>query len=137
LIFFFRCLKYKNSRKLSIELLDTETQESEEENEEIEVEKYSEYLEKFIKDEATRGNEIADDIKDYLLQNPVFLTRNAHYLKHKLPNIELKSNDNSIIPFHYKILRKQPFYHYRKNSLKNARKVICCFVLLHNLICIN
>lgn len=115
--------KYKNSLKLTIELLDTETQESEEENEEIEIEKYSEYIDKFIKDEASIGNEITEDIKDYLLQNPVFLTRNAHYLKHKLPNIDSNTNDNSIIPFHYKILRKQPLFHYRKNSLKHARKV--------------
>lgn len=65
-----------------MELLDTEGDEGDDEdlNEEVaEVEKWSEYVEKYI----NAGPEVSVEIKEMLLKRPVFLTRSAHVLKHK------------------------------------------------------
>lgn len=69
-ICFLSFFKYKNSGRLTFELLDTESQENQ--NEMNEIEKWSEYIEKYCGDEA---NQITDEIKESLLTKPVFLTR--------------------------------------------------------------
>ena len=75
LLFIF---KYKNSGRLTVELLDTETQENNE-NELVEIEKWSEYVERYCNDE---NNHLGDEIKGALLKKPVFLTRyNDHLIK--------------------------------------------------------
>jgi hypothetical protein len=62
-------LKYKNSGELTVELLDTENADMDE-NEVVEIEKWSEYIEKYCND-----NQISDEFKDALVRKPVFLTR--------------------------------------------------------------
>jgi hypothetical protein len=66
-LFFF---KYKNSGRLTVELLDTEDNLNE--NEMNDIEKWSEYIEKYCGDE---NNIVNDEIKEALLAKPVFLTR--------------------------------------------------------------
>lgn len=66
-----------------MELLDTEGDEGDDEdmNEEVvEVEKWSEYVDKYIN---AGPAEVSVEIKEMLLKRPVFLTRSAHVLKHK------------------------------------------------------
>jgi paired amphipathic helix protein Sin3a len=53
---------------LTLELLDTEHEASEEP---VEVEKWSEYVEKYVANDDT----ISDDLKDQLSRKPVFLPR--------------------------------------------------------------
>lgn len=56
-------------------------EDDDEMNEEIDVEKWSEYIEKYSQNAETP---LSEEIKQRLLQRPIFLTRNAHYLKCKL-----------------------------------------------------
>jgi paired amphipathic helix protein Sin3a len=61
-------LQYKNDCRLTIELLDTDTENSEEP---VEVERWSEYVEKYIANDDT----IPGELKDQLSRKPVFLPR--------------------------------------------------------------
>ena len=54
---------------MTIELLDTETENSEDP---VEVERWSEYVEKYI-----ANDNISDELKDQLTKKPVFLPRYA------------------------------------------------------------
>lgn len=79
----FKIISYKNSCRLTIELLETdEDDEEDEDNEEIaEIEKWSEYVEKYCNAEE---NALSDELKARLSNRvPVFLTKNAHVLKAK------------------------------------------------------
>ena len=57
----------KSDKKLSIELLDTEEDHS---DDPVEVEKWSDYVDKFVKGEDTSA-----ELRDQLAKKPVFLTR--------------------------------------------------------------
>jgi paired amphipathic helix protein Sin3a len=76
----FQITSYKNSNRLTIQLLDTQEEEDDEDSEIAEIEKWSEYIEKYCNDETTP---VGNEIKELLLKKPVFLTRNAHCLKTK------------------------------------------------------
>ncbi|XP_064645253.1 paired amphipathic helix protein Sin3a-like isoform X2 [Lineus longissimus] len=65
----FKVMLYKNDCRLTIELLDTDTENSEEP---VEVERWSEYVEKYIANDET----IPGELKDQLSRKPVFLPRN-------------------------------------------------------------
>ena len=84
----YKIISYKNSCRLTIELIDTQSDEDDDEDEDAECEKWSEYVEKYS------NNELDDDIKNSLLKKCVFLTRNAHYLKQKF-GIYKENNNNS------------------------------------------
>lgn len=61
-------LQYKPDCKLTIELLDTDSDVSEDP---VEVEKWSEYVEKYVSD----GDIISEELKDQLSKKPIFLPR--------------------------------------------------------------
>ena len=116
-----------------------------------EIEKWSEYIEKYCSDE---NNPISDDLKEALIAKPVFLTRyvlyifikrffysflrlllfrTAHNLKQRFQDDEKKMDhleivDNIVCKFDvnsYK-LKFEPNTEsvmYRKNSMKMAKKV--------------
>ena len=74
--------------------MDTQDEDDDEEetNEEIaDIEKWSEYVEKYCNGSET----MKDDIKNELLNRPVFLTRNAHILKQKYENALQAKNGQS------------------------------------------
>lgn len=82
----FKIISYKNSCRLTIELLETdEDDEEDEDNEEIsEIEKWSEYVEKYC---SAEEHTLSDELKARLTNRvPVFLTKNAHVLKVKHEN---------------------------------------------------
>ena len=64
----FKIMVYKNVSKVTIELLDTETAESEDG---VEIERWSEYIEKYAKDDDT----ITEELRERLSRKPVFLPR--------------------------------------------------------------
>ena len=61
-------IQLKEQCKLTLELLDTDTLTSEEP---VEVEKWSEYVEKYVASDAS----IPGELKDYLARKSVFLPR--------------------------------------------------------------
>ena len=76
-----------------IELIDTQNYEEDEKD--IEIEKWSEYIEKYITlEQQDSSKAFDDDLKEALIKRPVFLTRNAHVLKQKFGN-----NNNSQLKF--------------------------------------
>lgn len=88
--------KYKNSNRLTIELLDT--QDDEEDDDEMgEVEKWSEFVDKYCASLQDTEERINDKLKEELIKKPVFLTRNAHYLKFKNEKYESKMQSNPIV----------------------------------------
>ncbi len=64
----FCALQYKADSRLTLELLDTETENSEDP---VEVEKWSEYVEKYIANDTN----ITEELKQQLTRKPVFLPR--------------------------------------------------------------
>ena len=64
-------LQYHQSGKISIELLDTETEGNNSDQEEESARKYSSYVERFIQP----GDEISDGCRIHLARKPVFLPR--------------------------------------------------------------
>ena len=66
----FQQHKDKNICRLSLELLDTEDTHSEDP---VEVEKWNEYVEKFVGSE-----EVSTEVKDHLQNKPIFLPRYKH-----------------------------------------------------------
>lgn len=64
----FVVLQYKADSRLTLELLDTDTENSEDP---VEVEKWSEYVERYIANDTT----ISDELKEQLTRKPVFLPR--------------------------------------------------------------
>lgn len=75
----FKIMIHKNETKVTIELLDTETADSEDG---MEIERWSEYIEKYAKDDET----ITDELKERLSRKPVFLPRS-------IPSWRLKGTD--------------------------------------------
>lgn len=63
----FKIMFFKSEGKVTIELLDTESPESE-----AEIGRWSAYVDKYVRDDDT----ITDELKDRLTQKPVFLPRN-------------------------------------------------------------
>jgi hypothetical protein len=81
----YKVLSYKNSCRLTVELIDTQSYEEDEKD--VEIEKWSEYVEKYSSLEQQDSSKVLDDdLKEALLKRPVFLTRNAHILKQKYGN---------------------------------------------------
>ena len=60
--------QYKIECRLTIELLDTEHEPS---DDPVEVERWSEYVEKYVNNEDS----VTDELKDLLSRKPVFLPR--------------------------------------------------------------
>lgn len=139
----YKIISYKNSCRLTIELIDTQDdEEDDDENEtEAEVEKWSEYVEKYCK---STNPEVSDDVKSALIKSPIFLTRNAHYLKQKhagaIEAAEKKSqetktqtedgtssnkDDSTQTTKKFRHTVNETTLSYRRNALKNARKVSC------------
>lgn len=76
----FRIMLFKNECKLTIDLLDTETENS---DEPVEVEKWCEYVEKYI-----TSDDISDELKEQLARKPVFLPRNVRqWRRHKTQQV--------------------------------------------------
>lgn len=82
--------KDKNICRLSIELLDTEDSHSEDP---VEVEKWNEYVEKFVGSE-----EVSTEVKDHLQNKPIFLPRtvrsNSRMKPSTTPSTEKESTTN-------------------------------------------
>ncbi|KAL4216441.1 Paired amphipathic helix protein Sin3a [Mactra antiquata] len=66
----FKIMVLKKECKLTVELLDTDHEAAEDP---VEVERWSEYVEKFVSNEET----VADDMKEVMFKKPVFLSRNV------------------------------------------------------------
>lgn len=77
----YKIISYKNMCRLTIELLDTQSDEDDDEYDDVECEKWSEFLDKYNATEY--NNEMDEELKGELLKRCVFLTRNAHFLKQK------------------------------------------------------
>ncbi|RWS11975.1 paired amphipathic helix protein Sin3a-like protein [Dinothrombium tinctorium] len=86
----FKIIIYKGEGKLTVELLDTEAVESESEDG-FEVEKWSEYVEKYVRDDET----ISDELKEKLAKKAVFLPRNIRTWREKRKNDEDEEKDES------------------------------------------
>lgn len=65
----FKLMVYRPEGKVTIELLDTDSSESEDGGE---IERWSEYIEKYVREDDT----ISDELKERLSKKPVFLPRN-------------------------------------------------------------
>jgi paired amphipathic helix protein Sin3a len=163
----YKIISYKNSSRLTIELIETQTDEGDDEDgEEAECEKWVDFLDRYNAIEC--NNELTDEIKTGLLNRCVFLTRNAHYLKHKfgaynsvnkdknggtitskvacnlslnekfanannncenkVKEVETSSTDNKVVSANncsglFKQRVNELSFMYRRNSLKNAKKV--------------
>jgi len=79
----YKMISYKNSFRLTVELIDTQSED--EDDEEVEVEKWSEYVLKYSSE-----HNLNDSMKETLVKKPVFLTKTAHVLKNKFARIEKK-----------------------------------------------
>ncbi|CAN7983566.1 unnamed protein product, partial [Ixodes hexagonus] len=66
----FKLVLYQREAKLTIELIDTESDVSEDP---VEIEKWSEYVEKY----AVGDDSISDELREQLAKKPVFLPRNV------------------------------------------------------------
>lgn len=66
----FKLLLYHKETRLTIELIDTESDVSEDP---VEIEKWSEYVDKYVAGEDS----ISDELRDQLAKKPVFLPRNV------------------------------------------------------------
>ncbi len=84
----YKTISYKNSFRLTVELIDSQSEDDD--DEEAEVEKWSEYLHKYSSE-----HNLNDLLKQTLLKKPVFLTKNAHVLKNKIARIEKKKQLNA------------------------------------------
>jgi paired amphipathic helix protein Sin3a len=73
----YKIISYKNSSRLTMELIDTQSDEDDDEND-VEVEKWAEYVDRYASEE---GKELGEEMREALTRRPVFLTRNAHHLK--------------------------------------------------------
>lgn len=83
----FKIMFFKSEGKVTIELLDTESPESE-----AEIGRWSAYVDKYVRDDDT----ITDELKERLTQKPVFLPRNiANWRKKCTVANQEESNDKS------------------------------------------
>jgi paired amphipathic helix protein Sin3a len=104
----YKILSYKNSCRLTVELVDTQNDEDEDTSDAADketsvevVEKWSDYIEKEAAAAAVAAQSSShpseqppwsDRLKEVLLKRPVFLTRNAHVLKQKYGNTNHRDN---------------------------------------------
>lgn len=133
----FKIYLFKDEGRLTIELLDSESTDSEDES--TPTVKWSDYINKYAKD----NSHISDSLKERLMKKPLFLLRNMRPLKEsnsrdldvldKEENIEkatksLEINDNQECKFDvnsYKavFLTDSGSLIYRTRSLYRARKI--------------
>jgi hypothetical protein len=100
----YKIISYKNSCRLTLELMDTNDENESDDNEAAttEVEKWSEYVENYcntnVGDECTATTQLhlMEQLKKELLKRPVFLTRSAHYLKCKYASHKKKQSDSTV-----------------------------------------
>jgi hypothetical protein len=82
-----------------MELIDPQRddEDDDETNEEMEIEKWTDYIEKYTTQNNLSGENGGGghELKEALLRRPVFLTRNAHYLKCKF-GVYNNNNTNNI-----------------------------------------
>lgn len=83
----YKIIIYKGEGKVTIELIVTDSVESEDGGE---VEKWSEYVEKYVKEVE---NEISDELKERLSRKPVFLPRNIRMWRYKAKEKEERANE--------------------------------------------
>ena len=67
----FKIFIYHQTGKMTIELLDTESEANNSDQEEESARKYSSYVDRFIQ----LGDEISDECREHLARKPVFLPR--------------------------------------------------------------
>ncbi|XP_078328570.1 paired amphipathic helix protein Sin3a-like isoform X2 [Crassostrea virginica] len=135
----FRVVIFKKECKLTFELMDTDHEPS---DDPIEVERWSEYVEKYVSKDDT----VSDDLKEHLNRKPVFLPRNVRQwrLQQKksrsdaaeteelpgspkqstedmdiLDNTECKFNVNS---FKIVYVVNSEYYLYKRTALTKARE---------------
>lgn len=89
----FKIIIYKGEGKVTIELIVNDVPESEDGGE---VEKWSEYVEKYVTEVE---NEISEELKERLAQKPVFLPRNIRVWRYKAKEREesMANKDKSSI----------------------------------------
>ncbi|XP_014680684.1 PREDICTED: paired amphipathic helix protein Sin3a-like isoform X2 [Priapulus caudatus] len=76
----FKIYLYKNDGRITVELLDTDTEAS---DDAVEVEKWSEYVDKYTSND---GEEISEELKEMLAKKPVFLPRNIRQWRQVVRN---------------------------------------------------
>jgi paired amphipathic helix protein Sin3a len=88
----FKVFIYHQSGKISIELLDTESEGNNSDQDEESTRKFSAYVERFIQP----GIEISDDCRRHLAKKPVFLPRSVRSAKLKKSRDEAKAQRNHV-----------------------------------------
>lgn len=81
----FRIVIFKKECRLTFELMDTEHEQS---DDPIEVERWSEYVEKYVSKDDT----LSDDLKEHLNRKPVFLPRNVRQWRRHQKNQKSRSD---------------------------------------------
>lgn len=130
----FKIIICKGEGKVTIELIVTDSAESED-GEGGEVDKWSEYVEKFI---SQQENDISDELKERFGRCPLFLPRNIRLCRHKAKEKEeiekekeeksLQISDDTQCKFNvnsYKMVFvvQSESYMCKTNALAKARKV--------------
>ncbi|KAJ8311553.1 hypothetical protein KUTeg_010908 [Tegillarca granosa] len=85
ILFVFCLFQYKKECKLTIELLDTDHEQS---DDPVEVERWSEYVEKYVANDKS----VSEDLKDQLARKPVFLPRNVRKWRQRNKNQKKKTD---------------------------------------------
>lgn len=82
----FKAILFKQDCKLTLELLDTDHEQS---DDPVEVERWSEYVEKYVANDDT----VSEDLKDQLARKPVFLPRNVRQWRQRNKNEKRKDEE--------------------------------------------
>lgn len=82
---------YKQEGKISIEMVDTDTDESEDGDQ---MEKWSEYVEKYLGEDVN----LSEELKELLAKNPVFLPRNIRAFRSRNKDKDLDDISTSATP---------------------------------------
>lgn len=83
----FKLILYKTECRLTVELLDTDADVSEDP---VEIEKWSEYMEKFV----AVGDTMSVDLKEQLSKKPVFLPRNVRTWRQRAKKHDEANSDD-------------------------------------------
>lgn len=83
-------LQFKQDCRLTIELLDTEHEPS---DDPVEVERWSEYVEKYVNNEDS----VTDELKDMLSRKPVFLPRNVRQWRQRNRNQKRTEEEEHVV----------------------------------------
>lgn len=86
----FKVMIFKQDCRLTIELLDTEHEPS---DDPVEVERWSEYVEKYVNNEDS----VTDELKDLLSRKPVFLPRNVRQWRQRNKNQKKTEEEVNIV----------------------------------------